>query len=527
MDPIQRARERKWERRGEDQRDRRARQAQEQALAYGSGALGRSEETYVDSVATLPETGTDQTGRLVYVRNDGAEDVLSVSILDADGNPAWVGISLVTDPEVTEVASYKWSTPKTGAARAAAPQMLAMRGTTEVLVPIDYGSPDTAVRRYNAATGAYIGDIGSYGTTGNTGQLEAPNAVAVSASGNIYVTDRLRNRVVQYNSSRDHVRNFGSTGSGNGDLSSPHGIAIDASNNVYVADYDNSRVSVFSSTGTWSRHIGTTGGSGKLSYPLGLAINSLGELIVASAGNSKIKIYTASNGTWLRSFGSHGSAPGQFSSPRGVAVDATDRIYVADRGNNRVQRFVDGAVDLTWGQGTENKGDIKSPFGVACSGADVFVSQTTDVEPRWVQKFSIIPRRGVEMSKDGVFIAAQPGINVIGGTGVTVTATDDATNQRSNVTISGYSPTVQRVVGTSQNITPSNNTATATVSVDDCTGGAAANWMIGGGCNTSGAQHRLRGSYPSSATDWYCESANESTTNTYTLTPYIICLRKT
>src|ERR1700745_428032 len=41
------------------------------------------------------------------------------------------------------------------------------------------------------------------------------------------------------------------------------------------------------------------------------------------------------NGNWLKSWGEHGSQPGQFDTPHSLAVDAQENLYVADRGNRR------------------------------------------------------------------------------------------------------------------------------------------------------------------------------------------------
>jgi hypothetical protein len=43
--------------------------------------------------------------------------------------------------------------------------------------------------------------------------------------------------------------------------------------------------------------------------------------------------------TFLDSFGSNGSGPGQFSLPISVAVSETELVYVVDLGNDRMQRF--------------------------------------------------------------------------------------------------------------------------------------------------------------------------------------------
>jgi NHL repeat len=46
-----------------------------------------------------------------------------------------------------------------------------------------------------------------------------------------------------------------------------------------------------------------------------------------------------SNGDWIKSWGTYGSAPGQFKLPHNLQVDRDGNVYVADRANNRIQVF--------------------------------------------------------------------------------------------------------------------------------------------------------------------------------------------
>jgi hypothetical protein len=47
----------------------------------------------------------------------------------------------------------------------------------------------------------------------------------------------------------------------------------------------------------------------------------------------------AAAATYVTSWGSRGSGPGQFDNPPGVAVDAHRHVYVADPGNDRIEKF--------------------------------------------------------------------------------------------------------------------------------------------------------------------------------------------
>ena len=62
------------------------------------------------------------------------------------------------------------------------------------------------------------------------------------------------------------------------------------------------------------------------------AVATLGAVLGFSLG-------TASAVTYVTSWGSHGSGPGQFAGPYGVAVDAHGEIYVADTHNSRIEKF--------------------------------------------------------------------------------------------------------------------------------------------------------------------------------------------
>ena len=45
------------------------------------------------------------------------------------------------------------------------------------------------------------------------------------------------------------------------------------------------------------------------------------------------------DGTWITSWGTRGSKPGEFNTPHSIAADAQGHIYVADRFNRRIQVF--------------------------------------------------------------------------------------------------------------------------------------------------------------------------------------------
>jgi uncharacterized protein (TIGR03437 family) len=105
------------------------------------------------------------------------------------------------------------------------------------------------------------------GHSANTVPLRSPIAVALDSGGNLYIADEFDNRIRKVDTS-GNISTYAGTGvpGYNGDrikavaaqLSSPTALAIDASGNLYIADEGNSRVRVISSDGT----INTVAGNG-------------------------------------------------------------------------------------------------------------------------------------------------------------------------------------------------------------------------------------------------------------------------
>ena len=64
------------------------------------------------------------------------------------------------------------------------------------------------------------------------GSFKEPNGVAIDPSGNIFVADPGHDRVLEFNSERKYLRQFGSEGTGEGQFKGIGGIATDASGDV-------------------------------------------------------------------------------------------------------------------------------------------------------------------------------------------------------------------------------------------------------------------------------------------------------
>ena len=181
---------------------------------------------------------------------------------------------------------------------------------------------------------------GLHGT--NTGELAFPRSVAVSSTGNIFVSEYgLTERVQCFTADgKQALFAFGGVGDGHGRFNRVEGIDVDGANRVYAADSCNHRVQIFSADGKFISTYGRAGtGPGEMSYPYDIRIDRAGNQFVCEFGNSRIQIFDTKN-QLLEVIGGPGAAAGKFNNPWSIALDSRGNLYVADSGNHRVQKFV-------------------------------------------------------------------------------------------------------------------------------------------------------------------------------------------
>jgi sugar lactone lactonase YvrE len=143
------------------------------------------------------------------------------------------------------------------------------------------------------------------------------------------------------------------------ELNHPSAVAVDASGNVYICDQYNMRIRKVDTTGHISRyaldgvaHLGGNGGpalSGSMWNPLAIALDPAGNLYISGGNDSVVQLVD----TALLNFGTVAGDPakadqGGYSGDGkpatqaklanvGVAVDASENLYIADFGNNRIR----------------------------------------------------------------------------------------------------------------------------------------------------------------------------------------------
>jgi NHL repeat len=209
---------------------------------------------------------------------------------------------------------------------------------------------------------------------------DAPSAVAVDASGNVYTTLEGADEVIKITPGGSSSV-FAGTGTGgfSGDggpatsakLNSPRGIGIDSSGNVYIADTGNNRIRKVTVAGIISTvaGTGTAGFSGdggaataaKLSGPYGVSVDASGTIYIADTGNHRVRNISSGTITTIAGTGTSGftgdggtATSAQLASPHDAIADTSGNVYIADTGNNRVRKITSGTISTIAGGGASS-----------------------------------------------------------------------------------------------------------------------------------------------------------------------------
>ena len=226
-------------------------------------------------------------------------------------------------------------------------------------------APDGTVTTLAGSAGA----PGSADGVGTLARFNAPNGLAVTSTGAVYISDS-QNHTIRLMAVDGTVTTFtgiaGKPGQVDGarataQFNQPNGLALAPSGTLYVADYGNSCIRAISSSGTVSLlagqygthgYVDGTGSSAQFYLPVGLALDAAGLLYVADAGNHAIrKVTTAGVVNVLAGSGSSGNADGVaaaglFFLPCGVAVAPSGNVIVADT-NNHILRSINPSATVS------------------------------------------------------------------------------------------------------------------------------------------------------------------------------------
>lgn len=277
------------------------------------------------------------------------------------------------------------------------------------------------------------------------GQFDGPTGIAVSADGaTVYVVDSRNQRIQRFAADGQ----FLGTWSAETDPRLGLGFSTDTSEGaseivvgedglIHVADTWNHRVVVLDDAGQVVRELGVTGEPANLSNspdpapepgrfygPRGVAVSD-GEIFVTDTGNERVQVF-ASDGTFLRTFGGYGDAPGKLIEPVGIAIGADGNVWVADSGNARISVFTPDGTPVTqiampaW----ESQVVPRNYLRIGPDGAMYATSPSAGTVEviRSGQPVTVIPagdsgevRRplGIAIGPDGSFLLTDPELSVV------------------------------------------------------------------------------------------------------------------
>jgi len=270
------------------------------------------------------------------------------------------------------------------------------------------------VRRIDAdGTTSTIAGTGFPGSAddrpGSQASFSSPTGVAVVADGTIYVADsdnhvirRIRNDPPTFSVSTyaGQMRQPGWVDSGDplgARFERPMALALDASGNLYVTEMFGNRIRRIAQG---SRSVSTYAGNGesgtldapvatdaRFAYPSAVAVGPSGEVYVLDATTQFLRrispggshpVDTIAGSFYAIGYGDGGGLDARFRAQLGMAVGPAGEIYLADSGNFRIRKVVPGsAIDSTrvttiagtgrvgTNLGSGDSADIALPAGVA------------------------------------------------------------------------------------------------------------------------------------------------------------------
>jgi sugar lactone lactonase YvrE len=239
-------------------------------------------------------------------------------------------------------------------------------------------------------------------------ELSFPTGVAVDGRGNVYIADRINDRVRKVTPGGT-ITTFAGTGehgftndgepATTAELNEPEDVAVDRRGNVYIADTGNQRIRRVSPDGTittfaGSGRYGFSGDGGRatsasLAEPIAVAVDRRGNVYIGDWRNSRVRKVSSGRittlaGTGRRGFSGDGgpAAKAQIRDPHAVTVDAKGNVYIAD--GPRVRKVSpDGTITTVAGAG----GELTFPEGVAVDAkGNLYISDFGDNQVKKVNR---------------------------------------------------------------------------------------------------------------------------------------------
>lgn len=187
-------------------------------------------------------------------------------------------------------------------------------------------------------------------------QFNCPTAVAISkATGEIAVSDKCHNRVMIYSSTWDLKTQIGVTnvaGDDDAHLTDVNGLAYGPDGALYFSDsalHHVQKCTRYGDNYSCSTFVGETNQAGDdlfhFNGPHNIAFDSQGNLFVVDTWNARVQVFDTT-GAYLSTIGGPwGIRIGEMREPYGITIDANDNIFIADSRNQRVIKYIPDRSD--------------------------------------------------------------------------------------------------------------------------------------------------------------------------------------
>ncbi len=277
------------------------------------------------------------------------------------------------------------------------PSAIALDGAGNLFIA-DTGN--STIRRVDSVTQiitTVVGMLGHAGYSGDDGpavaaKLNAPQGLAITASGDLIIADSANNVVRLFTASDGKIQTIAGTGVAgyNGDgilaitaqLNDPSGVAVRTDGAIAIADLSNNRVRLLTVGG----NITTAAGNGTLGYtgdggaatqaqlqgPAAVTFDPAGDLLIADSVNNCLRMVYGTQNTILTLAGTpsddryagDGGPDNQarMHGPDGLFFDAGGSLWVSDRFNNRVRK-ISGSQLAIGPYPTMKVGKLSQPIG--------------------------------------------------------------------------------------------------------------------------------------------------------------------
>jgi hypothetical protein len=242
----------------------------------------------------------------------------------------------------------------------------------------------------NGTTTAITGSLVNSGETGDGGQASAatvfhPAGTAEDAKGDIFIADTEDN-VIREITPDGVIHRFAGTGregsrlvpgnAAESELDQPQAVAVTANGDLLIVDTNNNRVLAVTPSGK----IGVVAGDGipgyrgdngpavraELNQPTGVAVDGAGNVYIADSSNNVIRRVDATTGIITTVAGDYAAdqandrqggytgdggpaTSAQLQDPQGVAIDGAGNLFIADTFNNAIRVVTPaGTISTLW-----------------------------------------------------------------------------------------------------------------------------------------------------------------------------------